>query len=92
MFITCHRKGLVGFVSKRFPSKREEICKLERSAVGWGAGRGAGRGGGQLGGEARVSTYLLPLRGDENSFSYKSDTCEYILQAAVGKEQRAKAR
>ena len=71
-------------MSKRFPSKRDEISRLERSAVG--------RGAGQLGGESRVSTYLLPLKGDENSFSYKSDTCEYILQAAVGKEQRAKAR
>ena len=30
--------------------------------------------------------------GDENSFSYKSDSCEYILEAAVGKNKRKTAR
>ena len=39
-----------------------------------------------------IPAYILPLRGDENSFQYKSDTCEYIIEAATGREKKKSAR
>ena len=39
-----------------------------------------------------IPAYILPLRGDENSFQYKSDTCEYIIEAAAGREKKKSAR
>ena len=39
-----------------------------------------------------IPAYVMPLRGDENSFQYKSDTCEYIIEAAVGREKKKAAR
>ena len=39
-----------------------------------------------------VATYIMPLQGDENSFSYKADSCEYILEAKVGKRKKKTAR
>ena len=35
---------------------------------------------------------MVPLDGDENSFSYNSRTCEHILAEAVGRDQKKSAR
>ena len=35
---------------------------------------------------------MVPLDGDENSFSYNSHTCEHILAEAVGRDQKKSAR
>ena len=40
----------------------------------------------------KVPTQMIPLRGGENAFLYKTDSCEYILETAVGKEKRKSAR
>ena len=35
---------------------------------------------------------MVPLDGDENSFSYNSRTCEHILAEATGRDQKKSAR
>ena len=40
----------------------------------------------------KIPTFVMPLNGNENSFSYVTDTCEYIVTSAVGKEKRKSAR
>ena len=35
---------------------------------------------------------MVPLDGDENSFSYNSRTCEHILAEAAGRDQKKSAR
>ena len=35
---------------------------------------------------------MVPLDGDENSFSYNSHTCEHILAEATGRDQKKSAR
>lgn len=42
--------------------------------------------------ENKVSTFMIPLEGKENSFSYKSDSCEYIISSATGKKEKQKSR
>ena len=42
--------------------------------------------------ENKVSTCMIPLEGKENSFSYKSDSCEYIISSATGKKEKQKSR
>ena len=42
--------------------------------------------------ENSVSTFMIPLDGKENSFSYKSDSCEYIISSATGKKEKQKSR
>ena len=42
--------------------------------------------------ESKVSTFMIPLEGKENSFLYKTDSCEYIIRSATGKEEKIEAR
>ena len=43
-------------------------------------------------GDTKVGACMVPLDGDENSFSYNSRTCEHILAEAVGRDQKKSAR
>ena len=42
--------------------------------------------------DTKVGAVMVPLDGDENSFSYNSRTCEHILAEAASREQKKSAR
>ena len=42
--------------------------------------------------DTKVGACMVPLDGDENSFSYNSHTCEHILAEAAGRDQKKSAR
>merc|ERR1712055_109311 len=69
------RRGVVNFARSKYSIKKEDISKLEKTAAISSVS--------QLKENVSIPAYIMPLRGDENSFQYKSDTCEYIIQAAV---------
>ena len=95
------RKGLVKFVKKKFPKKMREIEDLDRSVSVRKTTELKVKSTlcfamistvYVLQEDNSVGTYIMPLQGDENSFSYKADSCEYILEAKVGKKKKKTAR
>jgi len=42
--------------------------------------------------KGKVTAAMIPLKGNENFLFYRSDSCEYILEAAVGKKSKKSAR
>lgn len=78
------RKGVVNFARSKYALRKDDIARLQKTA--------AIKSVSQLKEDNTIPAYIMPLRGDENSFQYKSDTCEYIVQAAVGRQKKKSAR